>query len=70
MHSNLSTVNAQVTARIMAERIPHCGPDDMGVWVDEAAGIALAHRRLSTLDLLPASHQPMVSASGRYVIKP
>lgn len=52
----------------MARTIAHRGPDDSGLWVDEAAGVALGHRRLSILDLSPAGHQPMVSASGRYVI--
>ena len=66
--SNFSADAAQVVAKKMAERIAHRGPDDSGVWVDEAAGIALAHRRLSILDLSPAGHQPMVSLSGRYVI--
>ena len=65
---NFSADAACVVAKKMAESIAHRGPDDMGVWVDEAAGIALAHRRLSILDLSPAGHQPMVSASGRYVI--
>jgi asparagine synthase (glutamine-hydrolysing) len=52
----------------MADGLAHRGPDDAGVWVDGNAGMALAHRRLSILDLSPAGHQPMVSASGRYVI--
>jgi asparagine synthase (glutamine-hydrolysing) len=55
-------------ARNMAQCLSHRGPDDAGVWVDEAAGLALAHRRLSVLDLSPAGHQPMESGCGRYVL--
>ena len=58
---------AEITRR-MADALVHRGPDDAGVWVDAAAGIALGHRRLSILDLSPAGHQPMVSPGGRYVI--
>ncbi|CCG43051.1 asparagine synthase (glutamine-hydrolyzing) [Magnetospirillum molischianum] len=56
------------TARAMGDAIRHRGPDDWGVWTDDAAGLALSHRRLSILDLSPAGHQPMVSACGRFVI--
>lgn len=56
------------TAQAMADAIRHRGPDDSGEWCDEGAGIALAHRRLSILDLSPSGHQPMMSASERYVI--
>lgn len=52
----------------MAAALSHRGPDDKGMWTDGAAGIALAHRRLSILELSPAGHQPMISVSGRFVI--
>jgi len=35
----------------------HRGPDDHGVYVDEA--VSLGHRRLSIIDLSSAGHQPM-----------
>lgn len=49
-------------ASLMAAR----GPDDEGFYTDAQA--ALAHRRLSILDISVAGHQPMSSACGRYVI--
>ncbi len=57
-----------VYARRMAETLVHRGPDDGGIWIDEKEDVALAHRRLSVLDLSPAGRQPMTSASGRFVI--
>jgi asparagine synthase (glutamine-hydrolysing) len=56
------------TATAMAKTLDYRGPDADGCWTDEAAGIALAHRRLSIIDLSPTGAQPMVSASGRSVI--
>jgi len=52
----------------MVRRIETRGPDDAGSWMDEDAGLALGHRRLSILDLSPAGHQPMHSPCGRYVL--
>ena len=52
----------------MSAALQHRGPDDDGVWTDAGAGIALAFRRLAILDLSQAGAQPMLSASGRYVI--
>jgi asparagine synthase (glutamine-hydrolysing) len=55
-------------ASSMNGSLRHRGPDDDGVWIDAEAGVALAHRRLSIIDLSPAGHQPMISADGRYVL--
>lgn len=55
-------------ARRMNAVQAHRGPDDDGIFVDETAGIALAHRRLAIRDLSPAGAQPMVSADGRYCL--
>jgi len=66
--SGHSTQEAEAIVGTMARQIIHRGPDDQGVWTDANAGIALAHRRLSVLDLSPQGHQPMLSHCGRYVI--
>jgi asparagine synthase (glutamine-hydrolysing) len=55
-------------ARSMADAIAHRGPDDWGTWIDAGAEVALAHRRLSIVDLSAAGHQPMHSESQRFVI--
>ena len=52
----------------MCNAISHRGPDDSGVWRDKTRNLVLGHRRLSVLDLSDAGKQPMISASGRYVI--
>ena len=52
----------------MVSALQHRGPDDAGVWADLAAGVAMAHQRLAIVDLSPAGHQPMASATGRYRI--
>ena len=58
----------RLSAKAMGDALRHRGPDDEGVWADPAVGVALAFRRLAIRDLSPAGHQPMISASGRYVI--
>ncbi|MDX1932936.1 MAG: asparagine synthase (glutamine-hydrolyzing) [Capsulimonadales bacterium] len=52
----------------MAGVLAHRGPDDSGLWQDVRAGVALGFRRLAIRDLSPAGHQPMRSASGRFVL--
>jgi asparagine synthase (glutamine-hydrolysing) len=55
-------------AQRMAAALAHRGPDAEGTWVDDYSGIALAHRRLSIIDLSPLGSQPMISRGGRFVI--
>jgi asparagine synthase (glutamine-hydrolysing) len=52
----------------MAEAIGYRGPDSHGTWADKESGLAFGHRRLAIIDLSPLGHQPMLSASGRFVI--
>lgn len=62
------SADAAAIARRMVDTLAYRGPDDVGTWLDEESGVALAHRRLSILDLSPGGHQPMASADGRYHI--
>jgi len=59
---------AHRSVRAMTDTLEHRGPDDSGQWVDAGSGIALGHRRLSIVDLSPNGHQPMHSATGRWVV--
>ncbi|MEG6509017.1 asparagine synthase (glutamine-hydrolyzing) [Methyloligella sp. 2.7D] len=52
----------------MTVALSHRGPDASAFWLDQDAGMALGHRRLSIIDLSETGAQPMVSECGRYVI--
>ncbi|WP_435105037.1 asparagine synthase (glutamine-hydrolyzing) [Arhodomonas sp. AD133] len=59
---------AEATVQRMLDPLENRGPDDEGIWLDSALGVALGHRRLSILDLSPLGAQPMHSARGRFVV--
>jgi asparagine synthase (glutamine-hydrolysing) len=54
------------TLETMSALISHRGPDDQGYYHDDD-NIALAHRRLSIIDL-SGGHQPMATPDGNFII--
>ena len=60
----------RLDSRSLVERmqcnLAHRGPDDRGSFISVNGLCALAHTRLSILDLSRAGHQPMASTDGRY----
>ena len=66
--SNGTIGDLNTIVQSMASAITYRGPDDGGTWSDVNIAIALGHRRLAILDLSSAGHQPMHSASDRYVL--
>ncbi|MBS3029904.1 MAG: asparagine synthase (glutamine-hydrolyzing) [Dolichospermum sp. DET50] len=67
---NLNPNNGNLEAKIkkMQTALQHRGPDDAGIYISTDKQTALAHTRLSILDLSPAGHQPMSTSDGRYLI--
>ncbi|WP_092793970.1 asparagine synthase (glutamine-hydrolyzing) [Rheinheimera pacifica] len=61
-----SQLKPDLVLQSMLGKISHRGPDDSGIWLD--GRIAFGHQRLSIHDLSPLGHQPMHSASGRFVV--
>jgi asparagine synthase (glutamine-hydrolysing) len=58
----------EAVAAKMTDALLHRGPDDGGVEIDPAAGVALGSRRLAIIDLSAAGHQPMWSADRRTLL--
>jgi asparagine synthase (glutamine-hydrolysing) len=57
---------SEATAVAMRDTMVHRGPDDAGAdsWVAGDGRVALAHRRLSIVDLSAAGHNPMRNEDG------
>jgi len=52
----------------MEQSLVHRGPDDRGLWQSSCHQAAMAHRRLSILDLSHGAAQPMSTPDGRYTL--
>jgi asparagine synthase (glutamine-hydrolysing) len=48
----------------MRDSMHYRGPDDSGIYINDERSVALAHRRLSIIDLSSLGHQPMSSEDG------
>lgn len=61
--SDSFSIGAEI-ASSMRDSMVHRGPDDGGVWSSPDHRVALAHRRLSIVDLSSAGKQPMCNEDG------
>lgn len=52
----------------LCDGLAHRGPDAHGLWIDETNHIALAHTRLSIIDLNDTANQPFIDPTGNYVL--
>jgi asparagine synthase (glutamine-hydrolysing) len=62
-HARVTGDEPVLLARASAS-LRHRGPDDEGTWFSPDAGVGLAFRRLSILDLTPTGAQPMPNEDG------
>ncbi|MCC6580745.1 MAG: asparagine synthase (glutamine-hydrolyzing) [Phycisphaeraceae bacterium] len=60
-----TTMADETRLRVARDTLLHRGPDEAGLWIQP--GAALAHRRLSVLDLTHGQ-QPMVDPTGRHAL--
>lgn len=58
--SNTVPLSGPLVSRIR-DTMRHRGPDDAGLWLSPDQRVALAHRRLSIIDLTPDGRQPMAN---------
>ena len=65
---DISSAESAARCEQMAAQLRHRGPDDSGTCCDSDSGYAVSHRRLSIVDLSACGHQPMLSASERWVL--
>jgi asparagine synthase (glutamine-hydrolysing) len=62
-HPSGTATSPEIVAR-MRERMPHRGPDGVGLWCAPDRKCVFGHRRLSIIDLSDVASQPMSNAAG------
>ena len=65
--SNKNRLNKQDFI-VATNKMNHRGPDAEGFYENQNQTLFLGHKRLSIIDLSPASNQPFFSNCGRYVM--
>lgn len=65
--ARLTVEEVQSQAQRFIKALHHRGPDGNGFWHDDN-NLLLTHNRLAILDLSEHGHQPMLAATGRYVL--
>ncbi len=65
---SVSPENLSIFIKGMCCSLAHGGPDDEGIYQNDARHLAIGHRRLSIIDISNTGHQPMFYGQGRYVI--
>ncbi len=65
---NTNDENLEAKIEKMQTALKHRGIDDAGIYISTDKQAALAHTRLSILDLSSAGHQPMSTSDNRYHI--
>lgn len=64
----IGTQASRDTFKVRLDLLRHRGPDGVGIWQDPESDVILGHRRLSIIDLSPTGAQPMVDATGRWIV--
>ena len=65
--SRSRTPLADAELELMAQKLVHRGPDDQGIWHQQARGVGIGNRRLSIIDI-GGGHQPFVSDDGKIAV--
>ncbi len=67
INKNLPIGEIESMVKEMCRLQKHGGPDDEGLYTDDAAGLVLGNRRLSLLDLSQNGHMPMQYANRYHI---